>query len=99
MEILLSKSDLILLLDHLSQSELAEYLEKEKHKGEYLANGEYATGKYCLELTGEQIEIIQEELLILLTKKGMGVDGELNEIGFYIERVVDFLEDGLIKSE
>jgi len=79
-------------LERLHRVELIERLEEAKRKGVYLAKGQYATDKYCFKVPKEQVNEIREELSVLLTVKGLEIDGELNAIGFLIENLIDIFE-------
>lgn len=95
MGFLLDLTDLQFLLEWLPQGELTEVIEDSRSKGEFLAKGMYPTGKYLLEISNEQVEVIQEELSVLLTVKGLGDDGEPNAVGLLIEKLIDHFSDDL----
>ena len=93
LDFLLDLTELQFLLEWLPQGELTKAIEDSKNEGEYLAKGTYPTGKYLLKISNEQAEVIQEELSVLLTVKGLGDDGEPNSIGFLIENLIDRFSD------
>jgi len=93
MGFLLDLTELQFLLEWLPQGELTEVIENSINKGEHLAKETYPTGKYFLEISNEQVDVIQEELSMLLTAKGLGNDGEPNAIGFLIENLIDRFSD------
>lgn len=94
MRLFINSNNLEFLLKNFQQKYFISLFNKAKDEGECLAEGQYPTGKYSLELTVKEAEDIQEALAVLLTEKGLGSDGEPNAIGFRIEELIDQFSSG-----
>ena len=89
MRVLVNTSDLEFLLKNIKANEIIRILSEAQYRGEYLAKGQYLTGKVEVELSEKERGEMLEALSVLLLEKGIGEDGNLNAIGSGIEKLID----------
>jgi len=77
------------LLESFQNEDFLSVFEQAKNAGEHLAKGQYPTGKFFVAITDKDIDRVQDALSVLLTQKGIDVNGELNETGLRIDVLID----------
>lgn len=79
-------SDVTLIANTLVGSDLAsKFVDVE----ECVENGKYPTGRYAIDLSSSEAELIIELLSNLLMNSGLEDSGELNSVGQQVEMLID----------
>ncbi|MBA0173851.1 hypothetical protein [Pectobacterium versatile] len=81
------------LLVFISDPHIAGILKESTEEGEVKIKDIYPTGRYFIELSEQDVDIILDELSNAISNVGIGNDGEINACGIRIEKLIDIFND------
>lgn len=89
MQFKINLSNVKLLISVVKDPDLIIKLHGFENAGEYFEKGKYPTGRYVLELSEEESEIITDSLSDHLMTSGLNENDEPNAVGFQVEKLID----------
>jgi hypothetical protein len=85
----LPQAELDFLLAHIRAGHLLRLLQAAKDGGQFSAEGKYPTGRYVIQLSPQDSDLLVDTLSDLLCEIGLQPDGEPNVDGLLIEDLID----------
>ncbi|MEQ9948283.1 hypothetical protein [Pectobacterium aroidearum] len=81
------------LVVFISDPHIAGILKESEGEGEIKIKDMYPTGRYFVEFSERDVDVILDELSNAISNVGIGNDGEINAYGIRIEKLIDIFND------
>lgn len=93
MQFKINLSDIKLLIELIPNMALVSKLVQCEKSGELYAKGEFPTGRYLIELSEGEIDLVVDYLCDHFMSHGLNNDGEPNSLGLQLETLIDIFQD------
>lgn len=93
MQFKINLSDIKLLVELVPNRALVSKLIQCEKSGELYAKGEFATGRYLIELSEDEIDVVVDCLSAHFISHGLNNDEEPNSLGLQLETLIDIFQD------
>ncbi|WP_018694509.1 hypothetical protein [Algicola sagamiensis] len=98
MQFKINLPDIKLLSKLILNDSLAKKLAQTEKSGEFIAKGIFPTGKYLIDLSEEEIDLVVDYLSDHFMAYGLDNDGEPNSLGIQLEALIDIFNRGATHS-